>query len=115
MPPTTTYNSGDILLVPYPFSDLQGSKQRPAVVVSSDTYNSRRPDLIVAAVTSQVRSPLSFGEVLVARWSQAGLIKPSVLKPVLATVEQSVVIRRLGRLEPNDRQSLVGMLRSILL
>ena len=114
MPPTTTYRFGDILLAPYPFSNLQGIKQRPAVVASSDSYNARRPDIIVAAVTSQVRATLLAGEVLISLWRQAGLLKPSVIKPVLATLEQALVIRKLGRLEPQDRQDLEGMLRAIL-
>ena len=37
---------GAVILVPFPFSDQSGTKQRPAVIVSSDTYNTRRRDLV---------------------------------------------------------------------
>jgi mRNA-degrading endonuclease toxin of MazEF toxin-antitoxin module len=51
----TTYNFGDIILIPFPFTDQTTSKKRPAVVVSSEAYNGDRPDIILMAVTSQVR------------------------------------------------------------
>lgn len=44
---TTTYNFGDIILVPFPFTDQTTGKKRPAVVGSSKTYNSNRPDIVI--------------------------------------------------------------------
>jgi mRNA interferase MazF len=34
----TSYKQGDVLLVPFPFTDQSGSEQRPAVVISGDAY-----------------------------------------------------------------------------
>ena len=59
----TSYNFGDVLLVPFPFTDQTGTKKRPAVVVNSTIYNQRHSDLILMAITSQVRKPLNFGEL----------------------------------------------------
>ncbi|MCP9493236.1 MAG: hypothetical protein MSG64_02150 [Pyrinomonadaceae bacterium MAG19_C2-C3] len=42
MPPTTVYNFGDVVLVPFPFTDQSGAKKRPAAVVSSFAYNNAR-------------------------------------------------------------------------
>jgi len=42
MPPTTGYSFGDVVLVPFPFTDQTGLKKRPAVVVSSTTYHEER-------------------------------------------------------------------------
>ncbi len=58
------------------------------------------------AITSQVRTPLGFGEAMVADWQAAGLIKVSVLKPVFATVEQGLVLRMMGVLAPADIETL---------
>ena len=55
MPTTTTFRFGDVVLVPFPFTDQTTSKKRPAVVVSSDSYHVGRPDLILMAITSQSR------------------------------------------------------------
>lgn len=58
------------------------------------------------AITSQVRQPLGFGEALVADWQAAGLIKPSVLKPVVTTIEQGLVVRTMGTLSSADLHAL---------
>ena len=114
MPPTTVYNFGDVVLVPFPFTDQTGMKKRPAVVVSSTVYNGARPDLVLVAVTSQVRSSTAVGEVELVEWKKAGLLKPSVIKPVFTTIEKGLVLNKLGRLEQPDRNALENALRVIL-
>jgi mRNA interferase MazF len=106
MPPTTSYSFGDIVLVPFPFTDQSTTKRRPAVVISSSAYHRERADLIIMAVTSQARPAGSFGEVQVRDWKGAGLIKPSVIKPVITTIEHTLIIRRLGQLE-NETQEVL--------
>lgn len=97
------YEFGDIVLIAFPFTDHVGQKQRPAVVVSSPDYNSRRPDLIAMAITSQLRGEREFAEVMIDGWKEAGLLKRSAIKPVIFTVEQHLVRRRLGKLNADDR------------
>jgi len=65
-------------LVAFPLSNQVGSKKRPAVVVSSQAYNWQRLDVIVMAVTSQVRQPSAFGEIVVQDWpgDRFGTIRP---------------------------------------
>jgi mRNA interferase MazF len=109
-----TFEFGDIVLVPFPFTNQTASKRRPAVVVSSRAYNSARPDIIVMAVTSQVRPNPVFGEVWVGRWQAAGLLKPSAIKPIFATLEQTLVIRRLGALDADDRAALRKAIDEVL-
>lgn len=114
MPPTTSYSFGDIVLVPFPFTDQSTIKRRPAVVVSSSRYHAERPDLIIMAVTSQPRPAGGVGEVQVKDWKGAGLIKPSVVKPVITTIEHSLVIRRLGQLKAEDQAALRRAITAIL-
>ena len=101
---------GDIILVPFPFTDQSSLKQRPAVVISTQSYNSQKPDVILMAITSQLRPVPSLGDVWISDWKTAGLLKPSAIKPVIATLEQSMVIRQLGTLSDADK----NMLRSSL-
>ena len=93
---------GDVLLVPFPFTDQSAVKKRPAVVVSSAAYHSERLDVIVMAVTSQISTPPRTGEVVLENWRAAGLPKPSMAKPVLATIERRIVVRKLGALDGKD-------------
>lgn len=110
----TGYNFGDVILVPFPFTDQSGTKKRPAVIVSSAAYNTTRLDLILMAITSRVKPSKTMGEVLVVEWQKAGLLKASVIKPVLTTIEKRLVIHRLGQLEQIDRVALQRELNVIL-
>ena len=62
----------------------------------------------------QVRQPLGFGEALVADWQVAGLIKPSVLKPVFTTIDQGLVVRTMGALSANDLRSLREVIGQVI-
>lgn len=110
----TSYRFGDIVLVPFPFTDQTTSKKRPAVVVSAETYNQAHPDLIVMAITSQVQSATTPDSMTVTDWQTAGLLKPSLVKPILTTIEKNLVLKRLGKLEAADRQMLQTLLQRIL-
>jgi mRNA interferase MazF len=96
----TRFEFGDVVLVPFPFTDQSATKKRPAVVISSNAYNAERPDLVIMAVTSQLRPTNSFGEVVVDQWQQAGLLKPSAIKPVITTIEKGLVIKAMGSKRP---------------
>ena len=66
------------------------------------------------AVTSQLRPSGALGEALVTGWQAAGLIKPSAIKPVITTIEQVLVIRRLGQLTAEDQQALRNAIGKIV-
>lgn len=57
----TSHERGSVVLVAFLFTDQQGVKKRPAVVVSSKEYHSSRREVIVAAVTGRVRKELLVG------------------------------------------------------
>ena len=108
------YDFGDVVLVPFPFTSQAASKKRPAVVVSSHTYNASKPDIVVMAVTSQLRASALLGEVWLQGWQAARLLKPSAIKPVFATLEQVMVIRQLGHLSVHDRTALKNAIQLII-
>jgi mRNA interferase MazF len=108
------FDFGDVVLVPFPFTNQAASKRRPAIVISSKLYNQARPDVIVMAITSQLRPTEALGEVWIVEWEAAQLLKPSAIKPVIATLEQSLVLRRLGALQPGDRSALKGAISEII-
>ena len=115
MPNTTACSFGDVVLVPFPFTDHSASKKRPAVVVSSDAYHRHRPDVIVMALTSQILRPAGApGEALISNWQGAGLPKASLIKPVVATLERGLILRTLGALQGADVEALRTALRQIL-
>jgi mRNA interferase MazF len=100
------FEFGDVVLVPFPFTSQAASKKRPAVIVSNSAFNRARPDVVVMAITSQLRSTATLGEVWIGQWQAADLIKPSAVKPVFATLEQALVLRQLGSLAAADQTTL---------
>ena len=114
MPPTISYKRGDILLVPFPFSDLSSIKQRPALVISVDAFQEQGADMLIMAITSQIGGSLKRGEFLIRDWQLAGLLKPSTVKAAIATIELRLVRRKLGCLSDYDLQQLNSFLRDLL-
>lgn len=101
---------GDIVLLPYPLTGGEGHEQRPAVVISSENHNRTRRELVVLAVSTQVRFPLLPGETMLLRWQAAGLLKPAMFKPIVTTVEPGQVLGIMGGLQPED---VVGLRKVI--
>ncbi len=114
MPSTTTYSFGDVVLVPFPFTDQTTTKKRPAVVISSNAYNNARPDLILMAITSHLSGYPRIGETVVAEWKKAGLLKASTIKPIITTIEKNLVMRTLGRIEEHDTRALKNLLTIVI-
>jgi mRNA interferase MazF len=102
----TSSSFGDVLLVPFPFTDLSASKQRPAVVISSARYTRERPDLILMPITSQNPGSTRFGDIPVTDSQSAGLIVPGVIKPMIFTIEAKLVRKQLGALTDDDQRAL---------
>jgi mRNA interferase MazF len=103
-------SKNDVILVRYPFSDLAGSKVRPAIVVSAPHTSQ---DIFIVPLTSRITSLLS-GEFILADWSHSGLHVPTVVKRGLYTVPQSLVIKVLGQLSQPDIERLEQTLRNWL-
>jgi mRNA interferase MazF len=73
-----------------------------------------RQDAVIMAITSRL-DPLSGpGEVWIGQWQAANLLKPSAIKPVFATLEQSLLLRQLGTLQTGDQAALRQAIASVL-
>ncbi len=114
MPSTIVFEPFDIILVPFPFTDQSTIKKRPALIISSEQYHQQRPDLIIQAITSNIQRS-DFGETPIRHWQAAGLLKPSVAKPVITTIETSIVLLKLGHLAENDQEAARQNLEKILM
>ena len=116
MPSTMSYNRGDVVLVPFPFTDLSSAKQRPALVISSDVFNSMRDDVLVAAITSQVPITPAADEFVIPpnELAECGLPKPSILRlSKLVTLHHRLVIRRIGAIPTATLAQVLAQLRQL--
>jgi len=110
----TAYERGNIVLVPFPFTDQTTTKKRPAVVISSNSYNTTSPDIVIMAITSQTEKFFEIGECLIKNWKEAGLLKPSAIKPAISTTELKLVLKKLGKLSSEDLLSMDKALKDLL-
>ncbi len=101
MKSTMTYKKWDIILVRFPFTDLITSKKRPALVISPDKYNTG-PDILISFITSKLDREKRIGDYKIARWEESKLPKPSLIRMKFATIDQTIVIKKLGRLSEFD-------------
>jgi len=100
----TIYKEGDVVLVPFPFTDLTTAKRRPAVVVSANWFNSSKLDCVLVGITSQLPITLEQDELLLtaADLASAGLPLPSMVKTgKIVTIQQNLIVKSIGTL-PND-------------
>ena len=109
----TAYNRGEIVLVEFGFSEGHGSKKRPALIISSRSYQASREEIIVAAITSNVRR-LLVGDTKLDHWKAAGLLFPSVATGIIRTIKGSLITRRLGAVTKSDLQKVDHHLRGAL-
>lgn len=87
------YYFGDILIINFPFSDGQGSKRRPVMVIK-DTNDK---DILIAKVTSQQYN--TEYDVNIQSWKQAGLLSSSVIRVhKIQTLYSSLTFGQIGRL-----------------
>lgn len=102
----------DVILVPFPFSNQPGTKRRPALVLSVNSFN-RRGHAVLAMITSASHDPWP-GDVNVNDLKAAGLTKPCLVRLKLFTLDQRLVLKKLGHLATADRQKVSQQLQSYL-
>jgi len=52
----TKFEQGEIVLVPYPFTDLSEIKNRPVLIISNNMHNVDSEDIVTCGVTSNLKN-----------------------------------------------------------
>ena len=108
------YRSWDVVILPFPFTDRNAAKVRPAVVVSSEALHSRAGKYYLAMITSAGHATIE-GDVGISDLDEAGLPVDSLVRPSkLATVERTAFRKRIGTLPKADRLRVLSSLHRFL-
>ena len=91
----------DIVRVPFPFTDIAAAKKRPALVLSARTFNVASGHTVMAMITKRANNPWP-QDYDVQEWAQAGLKLPSWVRMKIFTIENGLIVDRLGRLQAVD-------------
>jgi len=102
---------GDVVIIPFPFSNLSGEKKRPAFVVADLPGN----DIIVCQITSKAKSD-TFALPLEARdFISGGLPVESFIRPnKIFTADKNIVLSTAGRLCENKIRNAVTAVINII-
>jgi mRNA interferase MazF len=95
----------DVVLLPIPFTDLTSRKVRPAVVIGRNGA-----DLFLVPISSQLANT----DFPLREWRRAGLNVPCGIKAQLATVEERLVVKIVGKLFASDAKTLQEHLKNWL-
>lgn len=101
MKSTMNYKKWDIVLVPFPFTDLSAVKKRPGLIISPNEYNGDQ-DVVIAFVTSKIDTHHRMGDYKIREWEKSSLPKPSMIRMKFTTIDKSIIIKTLGRLQKKD-------------
>jgi len=107
------YKKWEIVLVPFPFTNLTTTKKRPALIISPAQYN-KNPDVVILFITSKLDLEYRVGDYKIQEWEKANLPKPSMLRMKFATIDKSIIIKKLGRLSEKDVKEFRKLLINFL-
>ncbi len=105
----------DIVLIPIPFTDLSSQRRRPVIIVSNDEYNRKTDDIVVVAMTSNLK-PTDYGFVITSNDLESGsLRRPSrVRADKIYTLSQSITMKTFGRVNEMTFDRICGLLRELV-
>ncbi|MCR9131080.1 MAG: type II toxin-antitoxin system PemK/MazF family toxin [bacterium] len=110
---TMTFKPWEIVLIPFPFTDLTTSKRRPAVVLSPESYNEGH-DIVLMFLTSNLKTAPKLGDHLISDWKGAGLPKPTISRMKFATIEKKLILKKIGQIKSADVNTIKSKLKSFL-
>lgn len=95
------YKQGNILLIPFPFSDLSSTKKRPVLVLSNADYNQSHKDIVVAAITSNVTERDYLVLITTGDLDEGQLrVESGVRADKIYTFSQQIVVKKFGHIKP---------------
>jgi len=101
---------GEVVVFPFPQTNLQSGKRRPALVVA----DLKGDDLILCQITSQARSDGYSVPLTAADFERGRLVRDSFIRPNrLFTVEQSVILYAAGKVKPEKLNEIRAKIRGL--
>lgn len=107
-----TCEAWDVVVVPFPFSDRAGDRRRPALVLSRRVFN-QRGHTVLAMITTAAHASWP-GDVEVDDLEAAGLAVACRLRLKLFTLDNRLIVKRIGHLASRDRKAAAASFRQHL-
>jgi len=105
-------NPHDVVVVPFPFIDRGKTKRRPALVLSNRAFNESN-HTILAMITTKIEPPWP-GDTPIADYEAAGLRLPCIVRLKLFTLDNRLILNRIGHLSATDTDVIKNKLSTHL-
>lgn len=105
------YKKGSVVLVPFPFTDLSGSKVRPAVIISEGKIGS---DVVVLFITSQRKLKAKHTVAITADEQNGIKTNSKVICSKIATLEAKTILGELGKINTSMQKKIDVELKKVL-
>ena len=102
--------AGDIVVVPFPFTDLSSARKRPALALS----NLEGDDIIICEITSVMRKD-SYVVSLENKDLESGKLKTnSIIRPNrILTIDKSKINYKFGKIKDSKLQEVMGKIKIV--
>ena len=111
----TSIEQRSVILVPFPYTDLSGSKKRPALVISSNEFNNKNDDVICCLITSNLQDRQYAINITTKDMENGYLEFESKIKPYrLFTVNKKLVYKILGKLDISKSRLVIDEINKII-
>ncbi len=102
---------GDVVVIPFPFSDLSGSKKRPAFVLANLPGN----DIILCQITTRSRKDRSIVELSQNDFENGSLPVSSYIRAHrIFTADKTIILRKAGTVKKKVADSVIQKLITLL-
>jgi len=109
-----TYKKFDIVVVPFPFTDPNTTKRRPALILSEkDSFNKETGNCVLAMITSE-KNPSWPLDSKIGSLKKAGLSSPSKVRMKLFTLDSRLILKKIGGLSVKDQERVTDNLSKLL-
>ena len=103
------FKAFDVVAVPFPFTDRDAIKRRPALVISNERFNQQHKQLVLAMITT-ANGNVWPSDVPLTNWQEAGLKVACHFRLKLFTLDQNLVLKTIGHLSSQDVKSVQAVL-----
>lgn len=109
------FSQREIVLLPFPYSDLTTVKRRPVLILSNDTYNNKHEDIVVAAITSNIYSD-AYSIELDSEDLEYGLMpeKSSIKVGKLFSASKNSIVKKFSLIKREKFDEVVSMIHNLL-
>ncbi|MEO8724270.1 MAG: type II toxin-antitoxin system PemK/MazF family toxin [Sphingobium sp.] len=109
-----TFDRFDVHVVPFPFSDRDKSKRRPALVICDETFVARTGNVLLAMITSAKHSAWPY-DCQISEIENVGFSSASIVRMRISTLATEQVGRKIGRLCSADISAVRAALKEAIL